>query len=93
MRFLAHPYEIPAGRTTEFASIQLKFEDTERNLFDQIHTFTIFHHNGRYSWGLAFERLTMVPFSKRSHIMDDSLDVTFPDDSTEIIYERASSRG
>ncbi len=37
-------YEIAEGRTPEFASIELKFQDTERNLFQQTFTFNIFRH-------------------------------------------------
>jgi hypothetical protein len=91
VRLLADIYEVSLGHTLEFASVRLKFEDAERNLFNQVHTFNIFHDHGRYYWGLAFERLTMIPFSKRSHIGDESLRMSFSDDSSELIYERAGT--
>ena len=91
IRLLVDIYEVPFGRTLEFASIRLKFEDAERNLFNQIHTFNIFHDDGRYYWGPAFERLTMIPFSKRSNIRDESLSISFSDDSSELLYERAGT--
>lgn len=81
-------YEIPEGRTLEFVSIELKFQDAERNLFQQTYTFNVVRHGARCYLSVAYERLKMTALRKRWIGDEDVGSGLFPDPA-EIIYERA----
>lgn len=82
-------YQIPAGRTREFASITLKFQDVEGNLFQQTLTFNVFRHDARYYVSLAYERLAMTPYTNR-WLGDNKVAGRILPDRATVIYERAS---
>ncbi|MEQ1839263.1 MAG: hypothetical protein ABL994_02540 [Verrucomicrobiales bacterium] len=83
-------YEIPMGRTLEFASVDLKFEDTERNLYTQKLTFNLWFGNNESShFSLAYERLDMLPFDQRD-VEFSGFMVSIEKKAIKNIYERGS---
>ena len=87
-RLYVNTYTIPAGRTREFASITLKFQDTEGNLFEQTTTYNVFRIDTRCSLSVAYERLAMTPYTKR-WLGDTEVGRSILPDPATVVYERA----
>lgn len=89
-RIEIHPevYEIPSKRTPEFARVELRFEDSDRNLFQQTQTFNLFRHSHGLYWILMYDALLMIPFQKRSYVADGSLSTGIDSKKAEHVYER-----
>lgn len=81
-------YKIPEGRTPEFARIELKFQDAERNLFQQTYVFDVFRLGAHNYLSVVYERLKMTDLRRRWH-GDASVGTARLPDPAEIIYERA----
>jgi hypothetical protein len=83
-------YVISEGRIPEFCELHLKFEDSERNLYELRQRFDLFHHGKRYLLTLKYEVLSMLPFRKRRFIGDDSLKSRYSEDDKnwELLYQR-----
>ena len=81
-------YEVPNGGTLEFARVELRFEDSDRNLFQQTQTFNLFRHDHGSYLILMYDALLMISFKKRSYVSDGSLSFGIDTKKAERIYER-----
>ena len=88
IRISAEVYEIPNGRTLEFARVEFRFEDSDRNLFQQTQTFNLFKRDHCLYWILMYDALLMIPFRKRSYVTDGSITIGIDTKNAEHIYER-----
>jgi len=90
VRLHALPYVISEGRISEFCELHLKFEDSERNLYELRQLFDLSHYGERYSLTLKYDALAVLPYRKRRFIGDDSLTSGYSenDKKWELLYRR-----
>jgi hypothetical protein len=84
------PFVISERQITEFCKLRLKFEDSERNLYELRQCFDLFCTGQRYLFTLKYDALSLLPFRKRRNIGDDSLTSSHSDDAKNWVrlYER-----
>lgn len=90
VKLYVEPYVISQGRTQEFCELHLKFEDSERNLYELKQRFDLFNTGMRYLLTLKYDRLAILPYRKRRFIGDDSLTSSYSEDDKnwEVLYQR-----
>ncbi len=81
------PYPIPIARIPEFARLEVRFEDTDRNLFEHRQVFNLVNHEKLLGLGLAYDGFFMLPLKKRHSAYDQSRMILMSD-SADVIYER-----